>query len=252
MPRPSDQLDDLLRKWPYEFGEVTARRTEGKDGREVLQLRIDMGVLQMETSGKPDGSQPDGYASYYDYLIAMAFAEGEQFVLHDERCQEVDREFVQYYHRRVTWLALREFRRAVLDADHTLGLMDFTSAHAPDEEWADMHEQYRPFVLFHRTQAAALAEVDDFNPENAVKVLDAGLAKMADVFRRQDMIEDFEEDELIIKLSDMKRTLHDHYELQNPLAEQLAEAIAHEEYERAAELRDRMRKHKRRASEPGH
>ena len=45
---------------------------------------------------------------------------------------EIDREFVQFFHRRVAWLALREFDRAVADADHTLALMDFSSLHAPD------------------------------------------------------------------------------------------------------------------------
>ena len=28
----------------------------------------------------------------------------------EEQCQEVDREFVQFYHRRVCWLTLREYR----------------------------------------------------------------------------------------------------------------------------------------------
>ena len=71
-----------------------------------------------------------------------------------EQCREADREFVQYYHRRLCWLAMREFSKAMHDADHTLLLMDFCRDHSPDEEWTMSHEQYRPFVLFHRTQAA--------------------------------------------------------------------------------------------------
>lgn len=240
MGKNSQHLDNLLRDWPYEFGEVAARRASGSDGRELVQLRIDLGMLQMEVEGRPDGSRPGGFATFYDHLISLAFDEGESFGLDDERCMEVDREFVQFHHRRIGWLALREFRRAVNDADHTLRLMDFSSAHAPSEEWADLHEQYRAFVLFHRTQADALAKLDELNPESAVAALDEGLSKIRDVFTQHDMLEDFEEDELVIKLMEMKEALSELYELRPSLAEQLAEAIAEEQYERAAELRDRL------------
>ena len=41
------------------------------------------------------------------------------------QCAESDREFIQFYHRRVAWLALRRHDQAIQDADHTLALMDF-------------------------------------------------------------------------------------------------------------------------------
>lgn len=240
MGKRSKHLDDLFAGWPYEFGEVAARRVEGADGRPVVQLRIDMGVLQMEVTGRPDGEKPGGFETYYDYLMSLAFEEGERFRLDETRCAEIDREFVQFYHRRLAWLALREFRHAVTDADHTLALMDFSSAHAPEEEWADLHEQYRPFVLFHRTQAKALAEIDDLDPGAAVSAVDEGLRRLRDVFSRHDMLDEYEDDELVVKLVEMKHTLAEHYDLEAPLSQQLAEAIAHEQYELAAEIRDRM------------
>lgn len=236
----AQHLDHLLADWPYEFGEVTARQVQGEDGRAVMQLRIDMGILQMEVDGRPDGQEPGGLPTFYDFLLSLSFDEGEAFELDDARCMEVDREFVQFYHRRIGWLALREFRRAVDDADHTLRLMDFTSAHAPNEEWADLHEQYRTFVLFHRTQADALAKLEEMDPESAVAALDAGLAKIEAVFAQHDMLEELEDDELVRKLVEMKEALSELYELRPSLAEQLAEAIAAEQYERAAEIRDRM------------
>lgn len=240
MGKRPQHLDQFLQDWPYEFGEVTARCIAGSDGRRVIQLRIDLGVLQMETTGRPDGRRPDGADTYYDRLIGLAFEEGESFELDDDRCVEIDREFVQFYHRRLAWLALREFEHAVRDADHTLALMDFSSAHAPDEEWADMHEQYRPFVLFHRTQAAALRELELNRPEHAVAALNEGLGKMRQVFARHDLLEDFEDDELVVKLVDMKETLSEQHDLEAPLSQQLAEAIAEEQYELAAEIRDRI------------
>lgn len=242
MSRRPKHLDDLLKSWPYEFGEVTARLVRGSDGREVMQLRIDMGVLQIETTGRPDGALPGGFETYYDLLVSLAFAEGPAFELDEDRCFEIDREFVQFYHRRVGWLALRRFSAAVADADHTLGLMDFSSAHAPEDAWADSHEQYRPFVLFHRAQAAALARIEQVDPVGAIRALDRGLREVGAARRRWGDRERGEDDELVGKLIEMKETLSQHYQLTAPLDQQLAEAIAREQYERAAEIRDRLRR----------
>lgn len=239
-------LDFLFEEWPYEFGDVAARRVQGADGREVVQLRVEMGVLQMEIEGRPDGTRPGGYPTCADWLAALVVKEGETFTLDERRCLEIDREFVQFFHRRVAWLALREFERAVADADHTLGLMDFSSLHAPDVSWAEMHEQYRPFVLFHRTQAAALGILEKGGAAAAVAELDAGIQAIQDVLADDDEIGDSEEDELLSKLAEMKGAIAEHYDLQPSLTEQLADAIAAEQYERAAQLRDELSRKPRR------
>ena len=59
MPSPRD-IDSLLRNWEFHPGEVNARRIKTRSGREVLQMRIDMGVVQMETDLRPDGQRPNG------------------------------------------------------------------------------------------------------------------------------------------------------------------------------------------------
>src|SRR3989442_750548 len=85
----------------------------------LMQMRVEMGILQMEVAHRPDGTRPHGNETYFDYAQEQAFAAGEDFELSEEQCNEVDREFVQFYHRRICWLALREFKRAAADADHT-------------------------------------------------------------------------------------------------------------------------------------
>jgi hypothetical protein len=238
-------LDDLLREWPYEFGEVSARVVPVSDDREVLQLRVDLGVLQMETTGRPDGSRPGGFDTYYDFLISTAFEEGEAFELDDSRCLEIDREFVQFFHRRIGWMAARRFDRAMADADHTLALMDFATAHAADESWVAMHEQYRPFVLFHRAQAAALGKLQAEDAEQAVVDLDRGIEQVRAVFEEHEMLDEFEDDEVVIKLREMKEAITEHYDVQLPLSQRLADAIAAEQYELAAQLRDQLaRRHR--------
>jgi hypothetical protein len=232
-------LDFLFDAWPYEFGEVAARRVQGADGREVVQLRVEMGVLQMEVDGRPDGTKPGGYTTCADWLSALSRNEGKAFALDGRRCVEIDREFVQFFHRRVAWLALREFDRAVADADHTLSLMDFSSLHAPDLSWAEMHEQYRPFVLFHRTQAAALGTLEKGGAAAAVAEIEEGVRVICELLADEDSSEP-DEDELLVKLAEMKTAIAEHYDVQPSLAQQLADAIAAEQYERAAQLRDEL------------
>jgi hypothetical protein len=234
-------IDTLLRQWDFQPGEVNARLVKARNGREVLQMRIDMGVLQMETDLRPDGLRPNGAETYYDYLVGEVVREGDAFQLSREQCAEADREFIQFYHRRLCWLSLREYRRAARDADHSLAFMDFVREHSPDEEWTLSHEQYRPFVLFHRVQAAALAALQDGGADAAIKEINGGLDRFKTLFARYDAEEQFADDELVRRLLEMRESVRQRYELGRTLDEQLADAVQAEDYELAARIRDRLR-----------
>jgi hypothetical protein len=233
-------IDFIFREWPYQAGVISARLVRAADGREVLQMRIEMGVLQMEVSGRPDGQKPHGAPTYLDWLTRQAAAKDPSLALSEEQCFEIDREFLQYYHRRICCLALREFRRAVADADHTLTLMDFVAAHSPDPQWTLSHEQYRPFVIFHRVQAAAMAQLQDSGAEAAIEEVNCGLEQMRKVFAAMEAEEQFDQDELVTQLVELKESLRTEYHVGRTLAEQLSDAVAAEEYERAARLRDEI------------
>jgi hypothetical protein len=241
-------IDFIFREWPYQPGVISARLVQARDGREVLQMRMDMGLLQMEVTDRPDGQRPGGMATYLDLLRSRAGEGHEAAPLTEEECFEIDREFIQYYHRRICCLALRKFDWAVADADHTLALMDFVATHAPDAQWALSHERYRGFVHFHRTQAAALAALERSGAEAAVEELNAGLDRLRQGFAEYRGAEPHgeagppigEDNELIAQLDELKEALRKEYHLGKTLGEQLAEAVAAEEYERAARLRDEI------------
>ena len=233
-----DHIDFILKDWPYDPDAVSVRMVDGKDGRPLIQMRIEMGLLQLETTGRPDGEKPEGQSTYYAYLRDRYRKRDAEDAFSVEECAECDREFVQYYHRRICWLAMREFRKAVRDADHTLRLMDLCRDRSPDEEWTDSHEQYRPFVMFHRIQAEALAELDQDGAESAVAAVNRGLDGLKDVFAEHGVDHEFEENELVERLTEFRETLREKFDVGKTLNEQLAEAIAAEEYEKAARLRD--------------
>lgn len=240
-----NNIDRILREWPYDPEDVHVRMVQGDDKRRVLQMRVDLGVLQLEVAGRPDGTRPYGFETMYDYLSDCRRKDAE-FVLAEEFYDEVDREFVQYYHRRMCWLRLREFPKAVADADYTLNLMDLCAEVSDDEQWTISHEQYRPFVLFHRTQAAAMAELEVPSPapEKAVDHLNQGLDRMRDFFVEHDAEEFFEEDDLVVRLTELRDNVRSHFQVGRTLHEQLAEAVAAEEFELAARIRDELARQK--------
>ena len=96
-------LDHILSDWPFEGEDLCARMVKGTDSRDVIQIRVDLGILQLETTGRPDGFRPEGHNTLLDLLVQMEL-EDPNLILDDETCMEIDREFVQFYHRRVAWL----------------------------------------------------------------------------------------------------------------------------------------------------
>ena len=257
-----DNIDHLLRSWDFDPFSLNVRKIKVDAGRELLQMRIDMGVMQMEVCNRPDGARPEGFATMLDLLKSKSLAAGpdaplieavgltdvesadsDRFLIAEDDCLEIDREFVQFYHRRICWLHLHDYVNAVRDADHTLALMDFCRAHSNDEQWTVSHEQYRPFVLFHRTQAAALAALETSDgAEASIQVINDGLTRMRDIYVHYDVEEHFEEEELVKRLKEMREDMREKYSVGRTLEERLGDAVEAEQYELAAQLRDELAK----------
>ena len=68
MSKRPQHLDYLLSDWAFAPGQVLVRQIQGEDGRDLLQMRIDLGILQMETKGRPDGVMPEGFETFYSHL----------------------------------------------------------------------------------------------------------------------------------------------------------------------------------------
>lgn len=246
-------IDEALQGWPYEPGpgEIVAREVRARDGRKVLQVRIELGLLQLEVEHRPDGVRPHGFSTYLDYLRHRAAGreivsggKAPPWTMSPEHCTEADREFVQFYHRRVAWLALQRYDKALGDADHTLSLMDFVRRHGIDEDYISSHERFRGLVLFHRTQAAAALCLEQRRPEQAIDAVREGMERIARHLEQWSAEHDSEEipnETLVEQLKSLERDIRKHFTVGKTLREQLDEAVAREDYERAARIRDQIR-----------
>ena len=66
----SRNISDILQDWDYDSQSIRARIVAGQDGEaDVLQMRVEMGIIQMAVDGRPDGIRPEGFATYLDYLL---------------------------------------------------------------------------------------------------------------------------------------------------------------------------------------
>ena len=51
----NNDISNILKAWSYEQGTLNVRIIEADDERELIQLRIELGVIQMEMDDRPDG-----------------------------------------------------------------------------------------------------------------------------------------------------------------------------------------------------
>ena len=57
----SKDITPILNGWDYEPDDLQVRIVAGDDGRDKIQMRTDLGLIQMEIAGRPDGLRPEGF-----------------------------------------------------------------------------------------------------------------------------------------------------------------------------------------------
>jgi hypothetical protein len=236
-------ITGILRNWNYEPSKVSARWIKGRDGHMKVQLRLDLGLFQMELEGRPDGSRPRGYATLLDYYRALSQStphNKKAFSLDADACAELQQEAVQYYYRYLSFHALQFFEGVIRDTDHNLGLLELASRHAENDDLSWQFLQFYPYIRMMNARAKAEKAMADKKHEEAAGILQKALD---DIQAFLNEYEDVEKDRPEVELlNDMMNQLHGKLPVSNAdkLREQLNQAIATENYEKAAVLRDKL------------
>lgn len=239
-------LGPFVSGWDFDPTDICARKIVGLDGQEKLQVRLDLGVLQMELKGRPDGQSPHGYSSLLEYYLDQLENErsesgtDEKFVLDADACGDLGQESLLYYHRYVCLMRLGDFDAVVRDTTHNLALLDLVRAYAEDDEDRQSFEHYRPYVLMIYTRARGEICLEEGDHSGALKYIDEGLEKIRVCVADGDDIEAEEELEALTAWAeeiDRERPMN----LHQKLVRELQNAIAEERYEQAARLRDRLK-----------
>ncbi len=239
-------LNNLLEGWPLEPGQIRARKIMGRDGREKVQLRVDLGLIQMELNGRPDGERPHGFESLLEYHQAQAKAlrdSGKAYFLGEQDLLGLQHEGYQYYHRYISLFQLSDFRNVVRDTKRNLDLFDFVSEHATEDETKWAFEQFRPYVMMMNTRASASLALEDKAVGLALEVIQQGKAEIESFYRKIGQPEWVESSSELAFLDEWLREVEENIPLSplETMERDLQRAIADEAYERAAELRDAIR-----------
>src|SRR5882672_1768893 len=120
-------ISQLLDQWDYEPGQVVVRKFKGKDGAEKIQLRVDLGLLQMNAQGRPDAKRPFGHESLLEHYVSKFEkyrkandGNAAGFHLKAEDCAKLQQEAIQYHHRYICLFQLEEYSAVVRDTDRNL------------------------------------------------------------------------------------------------------------------------------------
>lgn len=268
MPRPnspqfnlendvSRDISNILNGWDFDPERVSVRLVTGEDGREKIQLRLDLGLLQMEIDGRPDGQRPEGRDSWLDFYRQAQQAHDKAnpdlapFTLSDADCEQLLREGVQYYHRYLSFWHLERYELCARDTRRNLILFKFVRDHAKNERDRLRFDQWRPYVTMMHSRAVAtpFVELGDF--PTAVTAIDAGIRDIRDFLEEYGQSEKADECAELVQLVRWRDELAAKTPaplLSSPsdelsgLRRKLAEAVRDERFEEAAQLRDEIRR----------
>lgn len=265
-------LTELLEEWPFQPGQINVRLLQGNDSEPRIQVRLDLGILQMFVDGRPDGQHPQGFDSLLelhearlDELSATKAIEAdmagggsdddedidddedededEARILTQEDCRMLREEAVQYYHRYIALLVLEDFEGVARDTSRNLRVLDLIAEHAASEEDRRSMEQNRPYIMMMRARALASLALKDDEPKAAVHAIEQGIDALRRYFADRGSPESFDSAGEVAMLREMREALVPRLPLSQraELRQRLEAALAAENYELAAILRDEIR-----------
>lgn len=243
----SFDLRKALKSWPYD-PENDARLAVGDDEREILQVRTPLGIEQYELDGRPDGLRPHGMESALDYFIQrcnrarFSGCEGE-FALSPPECTELFHESTLYYFRYVRLFQLKDWPRTIRDTARNLQAFDFLHRYAGREEDQQFLEKWRPYILHVNANATIMQMVEKGAYDEAIEHVQAAIRKIEGLEDMDDETFKVERERSIMILRELESQIRRNRPLSRleRLEHQLHRAIERQEFERAAELRDRIR-----------
>jgi len=247
----SFDISALLEQWDYQPGQVVVRKFRGRDGEDKIQLRVDLGLLQMNAKGRPDGKHPFGRESLLEYYADLLekfrrehAGDDKDFRLTPEDCAKLQQEAIQYHHRYICLFQLEDFNAVIQDADRNLKVFDFVQKYAGSDELAWSLQQFRPQLLMMRTRARGALALKDNHYDDVVRIVEEGLEDIRLFYREHDRPDMLDQSGEIQSLEAWLQEIQNKRPMtpREKLESALNEAVRNEEYEKAAQFRDALRK----------
>jgi hypothetical protein len=243
-------ISHVLEQWAYQPGQVVVRRFKGKDGKDKIQLRVDLGLLQLNAEGRPDGKRPFGHPSLFEYYQARLYkhvashdGSDEGFKLKPEDCAKLQMEAIQYHHRYICLLQLEDYPAVIRDAERNLAVFDFVGKHAESEELSWALRQFQPQLLMvlARARGAQAMKAEDYTL--AIQQVEESLEHIRAFYREHTRSDNADPGPEIQSLEAWLEEIRAKRPLsaRERLERALNDAVQNEDYERAAKVRDELK-----------
>ena len=243
-------ISRVLKQWEFNPAEPMVRRFKGKDGVEKIQLRLDLGLLQMNTCGRPDGKRPHDHESLLDHYqtrlarhVRSHEGSDDGYQLKADDCAQLQLEAIQYHHRYLCLFQLGDFAGVIRDTDRNLEVFDFLDRYAENDEitWGLQH--LRPQLMMIRTRALGNQSLRAGRVNRAVKQIENGVEEIRRFIQHNELTDLADECEEIESLQDWLKEVRSRRPLskREKLERAMSEAVQREDYEKAAHLRDALR-----------
>jgi hypothetical protein len=249
----SKDITSILAGWDFVPDELSVRIVPGDDGLDKIQLRTDLGLMQMEFDGRPDGQRPGGFPSWlecYEARQQEQAGQGERFQLSADDLGNLLREGVQYYHRYLSFWHLGRYDLCARDTQRNLRLFAFVRTHARDERDKLQFDQWRPYVTMMHARAVAMPLVESRRWTQALQTIDegvAGIKAFLKEYRQSQRAKECQELQFLLNWRGEVEKLRTGepasvQETLDRLQTELNQAIKQEDFEQAARLRDEIRR----------
>jgi hypothetical protein len=240
-------ITDILKSWEFD-PDNQVRVIQANDGREVMQIRQPLGIEQYELDGRPDGKTHEGKECYLEVLkenlqeYTEANGTDEGFQVSHEQFQLLQNEGIIYYYRYLVLFQIGDFERTARDTEHNLQICDLLDKYAENEDDKKEILQYRPYILRMFAIAKAMISLHQQLKAAAKEILESAIEEIENMPNIDTPAFQFERIRSLKYLrSTLKQVLEQKVSPLDKLKKELDAAVEEENYELAAELRDKIR-----------
>ncbi|MFP4363058.1 MAG: UvrB/UvrC motif-containing protein [Spirochaetia bacterium] len=236
----------FLRDWEYD-PEHPARIISLNSGREVLQVRLPLGVEQYELEGRPDNERPFGRDTVLEEIKSRIekytekHGSDKDFLLSDEEFALLEQEALLFYYRYLVLFQINQYQRTANDTEHNLEVADIVEKYVDDDYKRNLVLQYRPYMLRINALSRAMLAVSSGLVSVAREVINSAVTEIEGLAKVDSPSFQLEQHRSINQLKSALAELeNDDDGAKQALQEELNEAVQREDYELAAQLRDKI------------
>jgi len=166
------------------------------------------------------------------------------FVLAPRDCQELFDESTRIYGRYVFLLQLKDYARVVRDTERNMEVFRFVRRYAEREEDGQNLEKWWPYILRIHAVARAMMAADAEDYAGAIAIVRQAQEEIAALtpVEAEEFHAELERSQQALKELQAELEARKPRSRREILERRLAEAVEREEFERAAVLRDELRK----------